>query len=749
MLGTREEANNYLGERLEENSLLPHMESLGWTPFSKTDCPLPKGLFRDSGFTIPYHTVDGSRLTFYRVRFVKRKGDPKSKPKYSQPPDEPHLYIPPLPIKVFRPLLDSKLAANYAEPLPWSKIAQDVNIPIIITEGEIKAAAACAAGFPTLAIGGVWCWGAKTRRIELLDAFKDFKWEGRKVYICFDSDGHTNDDIQLACQELINTFLRHLLGDLYIAHMPDIFPPKPDKTRDKTGLDDFLIERGVMALAEHLADAMTVPVARELHRLNQEFCLVDNLDKVYRFSDGHLMGRSDFVALQHAAKKHIQLDPLTRKKKLVSTAATWLEWTFMRRCPRLTYMPGAEPVLKDGAINEWKNERVMPVEGDVAWFLEFMNYLFDIDPNAEIPDLDRVATMGFVMDWMALVYAYPGTKMRTAPVLIGPPGVGKGFLGHILAFLLGARLDTDLDPDTQSICYPEGVASITSSELESSFNDWCYKKELVIANEVLETDRKLLANLLKNLVTEPKINVNTKHIKRFETRNTVNMIFTSNYHNALRLDNKDRRYCVVMTNTDVADDSQFVKLWARLFDPKAMSAVAHWMIKRAKAAKARGFHSGTKPPRTRFKLWLESASRSDCGDWLAEVAESPELLMECGRFSSPPRLVRIADLYFAYKMGVGAEDKRVTDPRHLKTPLHRAGWRQPYTAPKVTIRFGASVLRDQLWVVNPNDTDILSRKAKPQLLVDIYRSALSKTGEAALEKLAAKITPLVPREEQA
>jgi hypothetical protein len=65
---------------------------------------------------LPYHGIDGQLTGFNRVRLLM----PKSKMKYSQArASGSHVYFPP--------------TTN------WKQIAQDVDIPIINTEGEFKA----------------------------------------------------------------------------------------------------------------------------------------------------------------------------------------------------------------------------------------------------------------------------------------------------------------------------------------------------------------------------------------------------------------------------------------------------------------------------------------------------------------------------------------------------------------------------------------------------------------------------------
>lgn len=84
-------------------------------------------------------TRDGQTRQFLRLRFLDR-------PKRSFSSTKRQRYI------QFR---GSGTAPYLAPCLDWKKIAEDVEIPIIFTEGEKKALAACLHRYPTIGLGGV------------------------------------------------------------------------------------------------------------------------------------------------------------------------------------------------------------------------------------------------------------------------------------------------------------------------------------------------------------------------------------------------------------------------------------------------------------------------------------------------------------------------------------------------------------------------------------------------------------------
>lgn len=137
-----------------------------------------------AGYVIPYLYIDGFSehdLNFKPDVPLPSNEEGKKPRKYLQPIGaEPHLYIP------------SKV---------WP-IVNDISIPIFITEGEKKALKACQEGYFTIAISGVWNWSSGHEPIKDFDLIK---WDGRIVYLVFDSDKFSNKSVLLAERRLAET----------------------------------------------------------------------------------------------------------------------------------------------------------------------------------------------------------------------------------------------------------------------------------------------------------------------------------------------------------------------------------------------------------------------------------------------------------------------------------------------------------------------------------------------------------------
>jgi Domain of unknown function (DUF3854) len=115
-------------------------------------------------------------------------------------------------------------------------LVNDTSVPVIFVEGIKKAlsiiTAARAAGVEVVvvAILGVWNWLSDGKPISDM---LGIPVEGRKVYICFDSDVFRNPDVSDAARRLAG----HLIGRgavAYLCYLPD------QADGSKTGADDFL-----------------------------------------------------------------------------------------------------------------------------------------------------------------------------------------------------------------------------------------------------------------------------------------------------------------------------------------------------------------------------------------------------------------------------------------------------------------------------------------------------------------------------
>jgi hypothetical protein len=193
-----------------------------------------KGAARKLGFALvfPYYDLDGKPTVYVRVKPDNPRTDRKTKKpvKYEAPKGKrPQAYFPPL---IWR---------------TWKSAD-----PLLITEGEKKALCACQHGFPTIGLSGVWSW--KTKDTPILAELEKIPWRGRLVYIAFDSDRTTNDNVQTAEACLADALIER-------GAIVRVVELQPGPSGEKTGVDDFFARGGTVDEFRELIDRAVNPRA--------------------------------------------------------------------------------------------------------------------------------------------------------------------------------------------------------------------------------------------------------------------------------------------------------------------------------------------------------------------------------------------------------------------------------------------------------------------------------------------------------
>ena len=129
------------GMTTKQASALGMHEVVSATQLHKSFKPLP-------ALVIPYLDINGKPFSshpkwphFYRIRYLAKGNDFKDlatdkSQRYAQEPN-------------------SGICAYFPNSRTWGKIAKDEREPVIITEGELKAAATCAQGYNCIGLGNI------------------------------------------------------------------------------------------------------------------------------------------------------------------------------------------------------------------------------------------------------------------------------------------------------------------------------------------------------------------------------------------------------------------------------------------------------------------------------------------------------------------------------------------------------------------------------------------------------------------
>jgi hypothetical protein len=121
---------------------------------------------------------------------------------------------------------------------PLLKVLPDPRVPLILIEGEKKAALAVQWKYMAIGISGVWSWSEGG---EAIDDFNHISFVDREVEIVFDSDIWVDDRIDL--QRALFALGKEIEGRGAKVTLA-VIPGELDK---KVGFDDFVVAHGIEA----------------------------------------------------------------------------------------------------------------------------------------------------------------------------------------------------------------------------------------------------------------------------------------------------------------------------------------------------------------------------------------------------------------------------------------------------------------------------------------------------------------------
>ena len=537
---------------------------------------------------IQYFSLEGKALPFYRLRYL---GDMngfdsirKKQLRYVQPADTPpEIYLPPLG--------------------DWSTIVKDPGRTVLITEGEFKAACASSRGLPTIGLGGVWSWKSARRGIGFLPSLARFKWEGRFVYLVFDSDFAGNPDVMAALISLAKELASRGARPAIVS-LPDL--PELSEHGKKTGLDDFLVHRGVDEFNALLEEAVPFEQAQELWRLNNEVVYIRDPGIVVVLKEGRKIAPDAFKSHAYANRHYYEtrVDKEGEQHQVKKPLApAWLAWECRAELQRITYRPGRPKITDESEYNYWPGWACEPKKGDVSMWKTLLDYMFDGSPEART----------WFEQWCAYPFQHPGRKMYAATVMWGPThGTGKSLLGYSVGKIYGANF-----------------AEISDRELQGSFNEWAENKQFIMADDVTSGEyKRTLMEELKFMITRQMLTVNAKYLPTYRVPDCINWYFTANAPDAFLLEDTDRRYFVWKAPLE-AMERDFYKAYDKMLHDPSMAfpaALFHHFLH----LDLSGFDPKAHALDTDAKRAMVLDSKTDIGLWVNSLREYPDSVLKIG-----------------------------------------------------------------------------------------------------------------------
>lgn len=138
-----------------------------------------------------------------------------------------------------------------------------------------------------------------------------------------------------------------------------------------------------------------------------------------------------------------------------------------------------------------------------------------------------------LLDAFAFIVQNPGKRLNWAIMLQGTEGDGKSFWAGLLAAALG----------------PDNLTNLHAQAMEEKYNGWSENAQVVFFEEIKlhGHNRFDVLNKVKPLITNVMVSVRRMNTDIYSVVNTVTYILTTNFRDALPLDDNDTRYFIVFS----------------------------------------------------------------------------------------------------------------------------------------------------------------------------------------------------------
>jgi hypothetical protein len=538
---------------------------------------------RRAGFKIPYFGLDGKPMPWIHKE-TGEKHEGFFRFRYLDPPAG----FKALTTKVqwYRQPQGSATMPYFPPIVPWKELLENPALPLLATEGEIKAAVAARNTIAAFAVGGVWNFKSSKAGVLLLPQLEPLA-PGREITICYDSDTATNL-LVLGARDVLARELIYAGATPLLATMPNL------EGNEKTGLDDYIVAKGpevfrseVLNKAEH--------AAKEIVELNAEVRYVRTPPSglMIRVMDRITMSVDQF--LKHAYRNRVIVQRNTRGETVRKPLPTaWLESPLRAEVEGITYRPDGALINERGEFNIWPGWGCEPKKGNVEPFKKLFNRLaVTLSKEQKRWWLQRIAH----------AVQHPNKKIPSAVIVWGPQGNGKSMLGLMLGSIYG-----------------KNFKKIDEKLLTGSYNDWAENAGFVMGEELTTGDKRKHAETLKLIVSQEKVTIHKKYLPAYEIPDFVNLYLVSNFCDPVYMTDDDRRFFVVHCPKGLLSKTEREEFAEWKDSDDGPPALLYYLLK----FPTTGFDPYEKPPVTSAKEEMIVVGRSAIEGWVFKLKEGPQ-----------------------------------------------------------------------------------------------------------------------------
>lgn len=261
---------------------------------------------------------------------------------------------------------------------------------------------------------------------------------------------------------------------------------------------------------------------------------VVDLHKIWTPGSGDLLDKSrfDVVYAGHIFPVDGQNDKTTDSAFDAFTRSRVFEAPRVdRTCFRPEYPAGAV-IREDGrsVVNTYMPIETKRIAGDPSRFLNHIHKLLPVGNDAKI-----------LLHYMARCARSPGFKSQWWPVLQGAEGNGKSLAERVMAFCIGARYSHLVNPEAMA-------------KTGNQFNKWITGTLWVGFEEIYVNNRREFLESFKATVTNDRVPIEGKGTDQTTGDNRANGMMLTNHREAVPVNTDSRRYCILFTAQQSADD---------------------------------------------------------------------------------------------------------------------------------------------------------------------------------------------------
>ena len=278
--------------------------------------------------------------------------------------------------------------------------------------------------------------------------------------------------------------------------------------------------------------------------------------------------------------------------KTYNTVDYWLKSSNRREYKELVY----QPQTTGNPLNLYPGWGCESKKGNVKPWIRLMDSIYGKDTPER----------RYAEQWDGYPIRYPGTKLNTARLVVSMAyGTGKTSETYALARIYGRE---------------NAVENLTQDEFGSQFNPWADRKQLIVVQECL-IKRSNLLNNMKTLITHKCVTINRKNQPTYTIGTCANYIFQSNYPDAMKLPNGERRIHVFeMEGEGLKHDEAFWNEYYAWIDSEEGPAALRYHFEHLDYSDFKPYAAA---PLTKAKREMIEATATPLELWCAQLKADP------------------------------------------------------------------------------------------------------------------------------